>query len=184
VGDHIDVGTSTNPYFRYFETYTMGDLVTRADGSTQAVLGVKFLELVLAGEVRATLDTIKVAHQIAGPLARHLGEVIFENIRRSEFPHLPSRQRCVWLAPNRTGVKYWLLRMSVEGQFQVLKVRVRGHLHRANENRLITDSFSQEEMIRRARLYWGGVDNEEETQEIIFVGRMRVEEVMSPDFYA
>ena len=39
-------------------------------------------------------------------------------------------------------------------------------------------------MIRRARLYWGGVDNEEETQEIIFAGRMRVEEVMPPDFYA
>jgi uncharacterized protein DUF2441 len=184
VGDHLDVGTSSNPYFRFFETATMGNLVTHADGSTEEVPGVKFLELVLGGKVKATLGTINFTRELASHLARHLGEVLFENIRRSEFPHLPSRQRCVWLTPIRIGVKYWLRRMSVGGQFQVLKVRIRGRLHRANENYLITDSFSQEEMIRRARLYWGGVDNEEETQEIIFAGRMRVEEVMPPDFYA
>ena len=40
------------------------------------------------------------------------------------------------------------------------------------------------EAIRRARQYWLGIAEEVETEEIIFAGRVRVEEVMPPDSYA
>jgi len=41
-----------------------------------------------------------------------------------------------------------------------------------------------EEAITRARQYWLGIVEEADTEEIIFEGRMRVEEIMPPDFYA
>ena len=184
VGDQIDVGGSSNPYFHVFESRGVGGLVTYTDGNAQEVLGVKLLVLVLGGEVKDVPDLTNFAHNLASHLARHMGELVFEDIRRREFPHLPSRQRCVWLIPDRGGVKYWLRRMDVGGQFQVLRVRVQGRLHAASESYLVTDSFSLEEMIRRARQYWLGIVEEAGTKEIIFEGRMRVKEVMPKSFYA
>ncbi len=46
------------------------------------------------------------------------------------------------------------------------------------------DSMPLEVAIMRARQYWLGIVEEAGTEEIIFEGRMRVEEVMSPDLYA
>ena len=64
------------------------------------------------------------------------------------------------------------------------KVRVQGRLHKASQSYLITDSVPVKEAIRRARQYWLGIAEEVETEEIIFEGHVRVEEVMPPDFYA
>lgn len=142
------------------------------------------MELVRDEEIREVPNVIEVARDFSSHLTRQTGEIVFEDVRRREFPHLPSRQRCVWLIPNQGGVKFWLRRMDVGGQFQVLKVRVQGRLHTASESYLVTDGFSLEEMIRSARQYWLGIVEDAETEEIIFEGRMRVEEVMPQSFYA
>lgn len=182
VGDEIDVGGSSNPYFGVWETMGKQVPVTQQDGSTVHVHGVYFLKQVLAGTMNAG-NLAQTAVDLANHLAGHLMELVFEDVRRREFPHLPSRQRCVWLIPNQDGVRYWLQRMNVGGQFQVVRVRVQGRLHTASESYLIHDSVSQEELIRLARQYWLGIVEEAGTEEIIFEGRMRVEEVMPPDFY-
>lgn len=139
------------------------------------------MEHVQIGEVNPP-DLADFARTLASHLARHLGELVLEDVRRREFPHLPSRQRCVWLIPNQGGVKYWLCRMDVGNDFQVLRVRVQGRLHTASESYLIRDSMPLEEAIRWARQYWLGIVEEVETEEIIFEGRMRVAEVMPPSF--
>lgn len=183
VGEEVDVGVATNPYFRFYETYGKTYPVTQPDGKVVHRPGVAFLKQVLSGVVNAG-DLTQTAVDLASHLASHLGELVFEDIRKEEFPHLPSRQRCVWLIPTQNGVKYWLQRMNVDGQFQVLKVRIQGRLHKASESYLVGDSMPLEEAIRRARQYWLGIVEEAETEEIIFEGRMRVEEVMDKSFYA
>ena len=111
-------------------------------------------------------------------------ELIWGDVRRSEFSHPPSRQRCVWLIPNQNGVKFWLQRMGVGGRFQVLRVRVQGRLHTGSDSYLLHDSGPMLQALANARRYWRGDVAQAGTEEIIFEGRMRVEEVMPRSFYA
>ena len=178
----MDVGGSSNPYLRFFETQQKTYPVTLDDGSIVQVPGVKFIASVSRGEINPG-NLAETALDLVQHLVAYLRELIWEDVRKREFPHLPSRQRCVWLTPSQEGVKYWLGRMSVNQDFQVLRVRVQGRLHKASESYLLGDSESIEETIQKARQYWLGVVEEAETEEIIFEGRMRVVEVMPPSFY-
>lgn len=76
---------------------------------------------------------------------------------QSEFPHLPSRQRCIWLAADEEGVKFWLQNLGLDNQeFQIAKVQVQGRLHVASDEHLLTDSEPMLTTIKRARQYWLG----------------------------
>jgi hypothetical protein len=186
VGEAIDVGGSSNPYFRLFETVGATYPLVQGGQVTQRIPGVRFLELVRDGVINPS-NLARDAFDLASYLARHIGEFVFEDVRRREFPHLPSRQRCVWLIPNQDGARYWVRRLGMveEGvDFQVVRVRVQGRLHTASESYLVTDSMPLLEVITRARQYWLGIVEEAGTEEIIFEGRMRVEEVMPESFYA
>jgi hypothetical protein len=90
----------------------------------------------------------------------------------------------VWLIPNQNGVKIWLQRMGVAGQFQVLRVRVQGRLHAGSDSHLLHDSEPMLQTLANARRYWRDDVAQAGTEEIIFEGRMRVEEVMPRSFHA
>lgn len=186
VGDEVDIGGSNNPYFRYFEEGGKAYPVRNNDGSVVPLPPATFTRLVAEGEIEVPKDFPDLVADLTRHCASFLLEMIWEDVRRKEFPQLPSRQRCVWLIPSQAGVKYWLPRMippEREVDFQVLRVRVQGRLHRANETYLREDILPMQESIRLARLYWQGVDEEADTEEIIFEGRMRVEEIMPCNFY-
>jgi hypothetical protein len=187
VGDEVDIGGRSNPYFRFFEKGTIKYPLRNADGSVDPVPVVTFTSRVAQGEIDEPEDYAEFLVNVAWHCATYLSETIWEEVRRREFPRLPSRQRCVWLIPSQAGVRFWLPRMQVSERgvnFRVLRVRVQGRIHRANETYLRQDILPMEEYIRLAQLYWQGVDEEEETEEIIFEGRMRVEEIMPPSFYS
>lgn len=185
VGEEVDVGGSSNPYFRYFETFGKIYSVTEKDGSVVQLPGVRFIDLVAEGIIDSP-DIVHIARELTHHFVAYLREVIWEDVRRREFPHLPSRQRCVWLIPSQDGVKFWLRRMSVYERgldFRVVRVQGQGRLHKASESYLLGDSEPMIETIEKARQYWQGVVGEAETEEITFEGRMHVLEVMLPSFY-
>lgn len=155
-GTVLSVGGESNPYFRFFEKYRKTYPVTQNDGSELQVLGVRLLHAVRRGEVSST-ELPNVAHDLAQHLVTFLRELIWEDVRRGEFPHLPSRQRCMWLIPSLEGVRFWIDRMGVTNNFRVLRLRVQGRIHTASETHLLGDSVSLEEAIRLARQYWLGV---------------------------
>src|SRR5215204_4471688 len=112
VGDEKIFGGSNNPYFTAYETRAISYPLSNKDGSINKVPGVTFLEYVLSGKVNAPPDFAHFAHALAKHLAGYMGELTLEDVRRREFPHLPSRQRCIWLCPNQNGVRYWLRRKN------------------------------------------------------------------------
>jgi hypothetical protein len=65
------------------------------DGSVNQVPGVTFLRRVLSGEVNAPPNLADFAHILADHLASHLRELVFEDVRRREFPTChPARCAC------------------------------------------------------------------------------------------
>jgi hypothetical protein len=183
-GDQIDIGGMSNPYFRFFETRKITYPVMLSDDTQLMVSGVRFLALVASGELPPPNNFPNIAHDLANHFTMYVRELIWEDVRKKEFPHLPSRQRCIWLIPSLTGVKYWIQRMGVSGEFQVLRVRAQGRIHKANELFLLGDSEPMEETIRNARQYWLGIGEDPNTEEIIFEGRVTVVDVMSETSYA
>ena len=179
----LNVGGESNPYFRFFEKYRKTYPVTQNDGSELQVLGVRYLHAVRSGEVNST-DFPNVAHDLAQHLVTFLRELIWEDVRRREFPHLPSRQRCMWLIPTLDGVRFWIARMGVTEDFRVLRLRVQGRIHTASETHLLGDSVSLEEAIRLARQYWLGIVEDPVSQEVIFEGRVEVQSIVDEAEYA
>ena len=179
VGDSVDIGGESNPYFRFYEKNKKTYNLTTDDGQTLQIPGVKFIGSVQSGEINCA-NLAFIAHDLSKHLAGLIGELIWEDIRKNEFPHLPSRQRCIWLIPDVEGVRYWVSRLGVAPEtYQVLRVRCQGRMHVASEKYLLGDSVSLEEAVSVARQYWLGVIPEPNTKEIIFEGRVTVHEVLN-----
>lgn len=172
-GDVFDVGGSSNPYFNFFEKQKKAYLVTQGDGSKEVLGGARFINAVAMGEVNSP-NVAQIADELVRHLVAYIRELIWENVRMKEFPHLPSRQRCIWLIPNIAGVNYWINRMGITGEYQILRVKVQGRLHVASESFLLGDSEPMEETIAKARRYWLGIIETPGTEEILFEGRVKV----------
>jgi len=74
--------------------------------------------------------------------------------------------------------------MSVEGDYQVLRLRVQGRMHKASETHLLGDAEPLAKAIEMARQYWLGIVEDVSTQEVLFEGRIRVVGVLSETEYA
>lgn len=184
VGDSVDIGWESNPYFRQFEKNGKTYTITTNEGQSLQIPGVKFIGGVKRGEINSP-NLAAIAYELSRHLAGLVGELIWEDVRRNEFPHLPSRQRCIWLIPDIAGVRYWISRLEIPpGTYQVLRVRCQGRIHIASEKHLLGDSVSLDEATRKARQYWLGVIPEPNTEEIIFEGRFTIHEVVHLEQYA
>ena len=183
VGSVIDVGGVSNPYFAFFENYKKAYPVNQPDGTVIEVPGAHFLRAANTGEINSP-ELPKIATDFAQHTVTFLRELIWEDVRRREFPHLPSRQRCIWLISTIEGVRYWLGRMGNPEDFQVIEATVQGRLHVASESHLLGEAEPLTVAIQMARQYWLGVVDNLNTQEIIFEGRVKVEAIVNKDEYA
>lgn len=182
-GQEIDIGGESNPYFKFFETQRKEYSVNTESGSIM-VPAAKFVGSVARGEINSP-HVADIASEVIRHFVAYVRELIWEDIRKQEFPHLPSRQRCIWLIPEREGVRFWLERLGLEGQsFQIARIRLQGRLHTGSDEHLLGDSEPMEMTLKRARQYWLGIHNDSATQEILFEGRLRVMEFLSPEEFA
>ena len=182
-GEEINIGGESNPYFSFFETQQKAYSVTTEDGEV-SVPGAKFLGCVARNEINSP-NAANIAHDLVQHFVAYVRELIWEDVRKTEFPHLPSRQRCIWLIPSREGVSFWLNRLGLEGQeFQIARVRLQGRLHVGSDEHLLGDSEPMELTIKRARQYWLGINDSEATQEILFEGRLKIQEFIEAAEFA
>jgi hypothetical protein len=102
-------------------------------------------------------------------------ETVFEEIRKEHFPHLPSRQRCLWLVPHDSqAARYWFQRLEQKGR--LLEVRATGKLFRANEAYLRAATTKLNAVRGDAFRYWaGGSGIDGHADELLFEGFVDVE---------
>lgn len=68
-------------------------------------------------------------------------------------------------------------------EFQILRVRTQGRIHSASEALLMNDSQSHTKTIQDARKYWLGHIDDPETEEVIFEGKITVQEVLPKELF-
>ncbi|WP_337487858.1 DUF2441 domain-containing protein [Phascolarctobacterium faecium] len=113
-------------------------------------------------------------------------EMIFEEIRQKHFPHLPSRQRCLWLIPikndNTQALDYWkTILLQDNTPHQILLLNCSGKIHYANQSFLDLHVGNFNYFREKAFKYWSGlnVDTVSSDIECLFEGFVTVERILS-----
>lgn len=102
-------------------------------------------------------------------LIRELG---MEEIRRNLFPQIPSRQKCIWLC-RKEQINYWKNRIS--GKIDIFKVEIFDEPFKTRESFIPLPSDSYNEILRKSKEYWQGVDNTlNEDDEYLYVGKLKI----------
>lgn len=102
-------------------------------------------------------------------------ETIFEEIRKEYFPHLPSRQKCIWLVPIddhlHESLAFWQSKINTPGA-KIMKVKCSGKLHTTDQQYLnlhIGDlNYVREQSFR----YWASCNDNiaPQNKECLFEG--------------
>jgi hypothetical protein len=112
-------------------------------------------------------------------LNRRYWEIIFEDIRKTRFPDLPSRMNCIYLA-KREQVELWYSKVKRPdcADPAIFKFKTDGEIHFADAEWLEVDSQSLNDYKEVAINYWNGSfkDNQKrEKEEILFWGKLKIE---------
>ena len=107
-------------------------------------------------------------------------EEVFENIRKSEYPDLPTRKSCIWVCDREHLEKWWNLFCSKDNRFvkhkrKILELKLEGKIHKADGRLIDSDSYKIEDFEERARKYWEGNFHSEDEFEILFLGKAIVQ---------
>ena len=81
IGDSIDVGGESNPYFRFYEKESKTYQIATTDGHTIPIPGVKFIGEVKFNKINYP-DLPTIAHDVSMHLAGLVGELIWEDIMK------------------------------------------------------------------------------------------------------
>jgi hypothetical protein len=121
-GTKFDVGGASNPFFGFFETQRKVFPFKQADGKDVTIPAISGLKALASGQLQCP-NPAALGLDVAEHFVKYVRELILEDVRKREFPHLPSRQRCIWLIPTLDGVRYWINRLGITGNYQVLRIR-------------------------------------------------------------
>ncbi|NBG67066.1 DUF2441 domain-containing protein [Acidiluteibacter ferrifornacis] len=116
-----------------------------------------------------------IANDIASELLQYIKwirEEIFENIRKSRFPELPSRQQCIWLCTEE-HLNYWLTQIHNEKRIFEVKLIQPNTIHKASASYIKCDTYPISEFEDFAEKYWSG-ENCDVESEILFSGRIKL----------
>jgi len=106
-------------------------------------------------------------------------ELVWENVRISKFSEAPSREHCIWLIESMDDVIRWLNILGFNPNlYTVVRVRATGNALRVDSNFLAGDSEPLSIWFNKAHSYWGGELTQTPLPEVLFEGRLVVDEII------
>lgn len=116
-------------------------------------------------------------------LAVALRELALEEVRKAEFPQLPSRMGCLFVSETPEEAEQWFeFFKGIRPTFQIVKLKASGEngkVFRGNATLCFDGTADKEENLRLARRYWQAAETEEmPIWEILMGGEMQVTEII------
>lgn len=196
VGNEFFFGGYVNGFMQEFDT-TENKLTDAESGNEYYWNDVaRHFSGVLRGQVEkdpiiarlTDYDTLKILDGANSALKESLmlnREIIFEEVRASSFPDLPSRQRCIWLIPDSPdAVTYWW-RAIGNPDAKIFRVEGTGKTHWASQSHLEMKSSSLNVLRQRAFRYWAGLTERTSLEdEILFEGFIKITEELPPSDFS
>jgi hypothetical protein len=176
----IKIGEQINPFFNYF--YNTNDMrIVPAGGQQQEVHYSTLLEHLAKGEgiIQYPRPDVILPYMYGKFLDLYNlnREMILENIRLQDYPHMPSRTKCLWVTttPEECAVWYSLFSDEVDKKLITFESE--------NEPKIVDSKFvpnkndSLAEKERKAHAYWSGEMSESPMIEHLFVGTATVKRI-------
>ena len=184
VGETYFIGAKRNPFIARFDVVSMSRLLMGTHEFDVVLLLKEIRELIEHGTDSSLVSdffqgsvpwALAMAKDALTEYLNWIRETVFEEIRKEHFPHLPLRQRCLWLVPHDSkAARYWFQRLEQKGR--LLEVRATGKLFRANEAYLRAATTKLNAVRGDAFRYWaGGSGIDEHADELLFEGFVDVE---------
>lgn len=109
-------------------------------------------------------------------------EFALEEVRKEQFPHLPSRFRCMFLSEDADTCLHNLqgfVNRGAGSKLQAIKVKVNGEAHFVKDYGVSRLGLSFNEYKEEAIKYWSQDQNSaSETKEILFIGDVEILEIL------
>lgn len=171
-GDKIISGKYENPFWVQCKNYLPHVIV-----DNQSMSLFRMFDTVTNFEVtQQNIDYLYInLKNVSIESALYIREQVFENIRQSLFPQLPSRQKCLWLT-ELDQIDYWKTKVIAENQF-ILSLEVDVDLFCGDDYWLTANTLSAIEYANRAVHYWSGEMSDVPIKEYLFNGTAIVKEV-------
>ena len=172
VGSVITTGINENPFWTTCKNCSPLVTVNQQQMPVFAMIDQKYNFDVTQENINFLYQTIE---NVSKETALYIREQVFEDVRKSNFPNLPSRQKCLWLCDEKT-LPYW--NTAVIGpQRYLLTLKVEGQLFCGDDNWLTADTFSSVEYANRAKQYWSGEMTANPRKEYLFYGEAVVKDI-------
>lgn len=113
-------------------------------------------------------------------LAVALRELALEEVRKAEFPGVPSRLACLYVSETLEEAERWFEFFSgIRPTFQIVKIRVNGRVFCGDAELCFDGTPDREENLRLARKYWQAENVEKAAiREILADGELEVLEIL------
>lgn len=121
-----------------------------------------------------TESIIQSMSSIINEMALYLRETIFEEIRTTYFPNLPSRKYCIWVC-EREAIPFWQNKLRLGNDYSIYELNLTGIMHKADEKYLKAEILPADQIRSNAFKYWTGTnDLNPLEQEILFEGIVEI----------
>ncbi|MCW3102429.1 MAG: hypothetical protein JWO09_869 [Bacteroidetes bacterium] len=160
--------------------YWKGKLINDKQASAE-IEGMFNIIQQLIAHSKIDISFIPVELQKAKYYSELLKEFIFEDIRASEFPNLPSRKKCMFLIPFEVNAMAYAENMKYPLDNKTLlelELQDPYSLHYADLTLLNCNSMPHPQKVEAARRYWQGTEERGLNTEVLFEGRFKIAKVI------
>jgi hypothetical protein len=107
--------------------------------------------------------------------ARMVQEILFEQVRADEFPHQPSRSRCMYMFDTSIDPGEYRDQVKLGNRAQLCEIEIiDGTLHHAPLDALDCVYGGYRDIITAATYYWHHSEDPGVNSEVLFIGSFRV----------
>jgi len=171
VGNRINwVRKNKNIFNSFFDTYRFMTDNTNGNGSKHLLAAIEcFRQQAIDFKQAQINDYLEMAYTVIKEQGMFIRETIFEEVRSSYFPHLPSRKTCIWVF-EKEAIEYWWDSLEAQQKF-ILELQLTGSMHHADQKYLVNDTLDHDTLRSLAFEYWTGTEgNKSIEEEILFEG--------------
>ena len=168
VGNEFEVGLENNIFFDFSLNFNSLILINNQKYPFFAVYDYYKEQRDIENQINL-LNTSKDFINEYQLLIRELG---MEEIRKNFYPHLPSRQKCIWLC-RKNQINYW--KKFISGKLEIFEIEIFDIPFKSRNSLISLPSDSYNTILDKAQLYWSEInyiDNEDD--EYLYVGKLKI----------
>lgn len=168
VGNEFEVGLENNIYFNFSINFNSFILI-----NNQKYPFLNIYDYYKKQEdIENQINLLNVSKDFINEYQLLIRELGMEEIRKNFYPHLPSRQKCIWLC-RKNQINYW--KKFISGEIEIFEVEIFDIPFKSRNSLISLPSDSYNTILDKAQLYWSEknyVDNEDD--EYLYVGKLKI----------